>query len=86
MFRVLYSVLLPFLIPFIIYWIYRRKRHIRQELYPVQTLTAAGLGLVLIFLFVFSEPDKAPADSTYTPPKFENGQIVPATLKTTESK
>ena len=84
MFRILYSVLLPFLLPFVFYWIYRRKNNIRQELYPVQTLTAAGLGLVLIFLFVFSEPDKAPADSTYVPPKFENGQIVPATLEKTD--
>jgi len=54
----------------------------KQEFYPVQTLTAAGLGLVLVFLFMFSIPDKAPADSAYVPPKFENGQIVPATLQT----
>ena len=82
MFRVLYSVLLPFVLPFVSYGIYRRQRGIKQELYPVQTLTAAGLGLVLVFLFVFSVPDRAPADSAYTPPKFENGQIVPATLHT----
>ena len=81
MFRILYSILLPFLLPFISYWVYRRRRGIRQEIYPVQTLTAAGLGLVLVFLFVFSVPDKAPANSTYVPPKFENGQIVPAALQ-----
>lgn len=84
MFRILYSVILPFLLPFVFYWIYRRKHHIRQEFYPVQTLTAAGLGLVLIFLFIFSASDRAPADSIYTPPKFENGQIVPAALQKTE--
>ncbi|MBR1946084.1 MAG: hypothetical protein IJ846_07330 [Alphaproteobacteria bacterium] len=82
MFRVLYSVLLPFVLPFVFYWIYRRRRGMKQEFYPVQTLTAAGLGLVLVFLFMFSIPDKAPADSAYVPPKFENGQIVPATLQT----
>lgn len=81
MFRVLYSVLLPFGLPFLLHWIYRRRRGIQQELYPVQTLTAAGLGLVLIFLFVFSIPDKAPANSAYTAPKFENGHIVPAALE-----
>lgn len=81
MFRVLYSVILPFILPFAIYRLRRRKRGSHQELYPVQTLTAAGLGLVLIFLFVFSVPDKAPADSSYTPPKFENGTVVPAVLK-----
>ena len=86
MLRVFYSIILPFALPFAVYWFYQRKRGVRQELYPVQTLTAAGLGLVLIFLFIFSEPDKAPADSTYVPPKFENGQIVPATLQHTEKK
>lgn len=81
MFRMLYSVLLPFLSPFIVYGIYRRKKNRRKKEYPLQALTATGLGLVLIFLFVFSIPDKAPANSAYTAPKFENGQIVPAALK-----
>ena len=76
----LYSVLLPFSAPFIFYWIYRRRKNAQEKCYPFQTLTAAGLGLVLVFLFIFSAPDKAPADSAYVPPKFENGRIVPATL------
>ncbi|MBR1777458.1 MAG: hypothetical protein IJ752_02585 [Alphaproteobacteria bacterium] len=80
MFRILYSVLLPFLAPFIFCWIYRRRRNIR-DFFPVQTVTLAGLGLVLVFLFVFSVPDKAPADSAYTPPKFENGKVIPAFLE-----
>ena len=69
MFRMLYSVLLPFLLPFIIYWIYRRKKNMQQQTYPVQLLIAVGFGLVFAFLFVFSVPDKAPANSTYTPPR-----------------
>ncbi|MBO4521276.1 MAG: hypothetical protein J5787_08740 [Alphaproteobacteria bacterium] len=80
MFRMLYSVLLPFLSPFIVYWIYRRVKKIRRKDYPLQMLIAAGLALVLIFLFIFSVPDKAPANSAYTAPKFENGHIVPASL------
>ena len=80
MFRMLYSVFLPFLSPFLVYWIYRRRKNARKKAYPFQALTATGLGLVLIFLFIFSVPDKAPANSTYTAPKFENGQIVPAAL------
>lgn len=80
MFRILYSVILPFLSPFIAFWAYRRVKNSRRE-YPVQILTITGLGLVFLFLFVFSVPDRAPADSAYMPPKFENGQIVPATLE-----
>ena len=82
MFRILYSVLLPFLSPFIFYWIYRRRKNMRKKAYPFQALTVAGLGLALIFLFIFSVPDKAPANSAYTVPKFENGHIIPAALKT----
>ena len=81
MFRILYSVILPFLLPFAGYWAYRIRKKTRRNDFPFQTLTAVGLGLVFVFLFVFSVPDKAPADSLYTPPKFENGQIVPALLQ-----
>lgn len=79
MFRIVYSVLLPFLTPFALYWLARRfKKTPAREICPLKTLTVAGLGLVLIFLFVFSVPDRSPAGSVYTPPKFENGKIVPA--------
>ena len=83
MFRILYSVILPFLLPFISYRVYKLKYPNQQKKYPVQILTAVGLGLVFLFLFVFSVPEKAPANSIYTPPKFENGKIVAATLKQT---
>lgn len=77
MFRILFSVLLPFSIPFLIYAV--KRRFVKTaDTYPLKTLTAAGLGCVFAFLFFFSEPEKAPADSVYTPPKFVNGQIVPA--------
>lgn len=77
MFRILFSVLLPFSIPFLIYAV--KRRFVKTaDAYPLKTLTAAGLGCVFAFLFFFSEPGKAPADSVYTPPKFVNGQIVPA--------
>ena len=81
MFRILYSVLLPFFSPFAVWWLFRRMKNGRRKNYPVQALTVTGLALVFLFLFVFSVPDKAPADSAYVPPKFENGQIVPAALK-----
>ncbi len=81
MFRIIYSVLLPFLTPFALYWLTGRfPAADKRESWPLKTLTAAGLGLVLIFLFVFSVPDKAPADSAYTPPRFENGKIIPAQM------
>jgi len=53
------------------------QKNPRKKAYPFQALTAAGLGLV----FIFSIPDKAPANSAYTAPKFENGHIVPAALE-----
>ena len=84
MFRMVYSILLPFLLPFAVCWIYRRRKNGCRKAFPVYALTATGLGLVLILLFLFSIPDRAPADSAYTPPKFENGRIVPATLQKTE--
>lgn len=77
MFRIFFSVLLPFSIPFLIYGIKRRFAKTAGA-YPLKPLIAAGLGCVFAFLFFFSEPEKAPADSVYTPPKFVNGQIVPA--------
>ena len=80
MFRMLYSVFLPFLLPFLFFWAYRRMKSSRRKC-PVPVLAATGLGLVFLFLFVFSVPDKAPADSAYVPPKFENGRVVPAILQ-----
>lgn len=81
MFRIIYSVLLPFLTPFALYWLSGRFKEtaVRKD-WPFKTLTAVGLGLVLIFLFVFSVPDRAPAGSGYTPPRFENGKIIPAQM------
>ena len=83
MFRILYSVFLPFLLPFLVFWAYRRVKKSRRKC-PFLVLTVTGLGLVFLFLFVFSVPDRAPADSAYVPPKFENGRIVPATLQPKE--
>ena len=77
MFRIINSVLLPFLTPFLLFWIKNRFSE-KPSTYPSKRLIAAGLGLVLIFLFVFSKFDRAPTDSVYTPPKFENGKIIPA--------
>ncbi len=77
MFRIVYSVLLPFLTPFLLFWIKRRLSE-KPLVYPVKSLVVIGLGLVLIFLFVFSKPERASTDSIYTPPKFENGKIIPA--------
>lgn len=81
MFRIIYSVFLPFLTPFALYWVAGRFSETdARKNWPLKTLTAAGLGLVLIFLFVFSVPDRAPAGSGYTPPRFENGKIIPAQM------
>ena len=78
MFRIIYSVLLPFFTPFLVYWIFWRTVKKTQTDLPIKMLTMCGLLFALIFLFFFSASDKAPADSIYVPPKFENGKIIPA--------
>lgn len=78
MFRIIYSVLLPFLTPFAVYRLWRAFSMKKDDAYPIRALFAAGLICVMAYLCVFSDSGKAPADSAYTPPKFENGRIVPA--------
>ena len=80
MLRLMYSVLLPFLLPFAAYWAYGRIKKNSAEC-PFRILIVSGLTLVFLFLFVFSVPERAPAESTYRPPRFENGQIIPALLE-----
>lgn len=78
MFRIIYSVLLPFFTPFLLYWIFQYTTKKHSTVFPIRILTMIGLLFALIFLFFFSASDKAPADSIYVPPKFENGKIIPA--------
>ena len=79
MFRIVYSVLLPFLAPFVCHRLWRACFAKNAERpYPARALFATGLICVLAYLCVFSDSGKASADSVYTPPKFENGRIVPA--------
>lgn len=82
MLRIIYSVVLPFFLPLFLYWLRRQFRRMPgSEPYPVKELILSGLILVMLFLFAFSVADRAPADSSYTPPRFENGRIVPARME-----
>lgn len=80
MFRIVCSVLLPFSAPFVCHRLWRVffAKSAEERPYPARVLFATGLVCVLAYLCVFSDFGKAPADSVYTPPKFENGRIVPA--------
>lgn len=87
MFLFIRSVVLPMLLPFVLYLgLYLIKRKIygipEKTPYPVRRLLVAGMILTSVFLAIFSEPERAPANSKYTPPKFVNGQVVPARLDT----
>lgn len=82
MLRIIYSVVLPFFLPLFLYWMRRQFRRTPSvQPYPVRELVLSGLIFVMIFLSAFSAADRAPADSSYTPPRFENGHIVPAQMK-----
>lgn len=82
MLRIVYSVVLPFFLPLFLYWMRRQLRRTpAAQPYPARELILSGLILVMVFLFAFSVADRAPADSSYTPPRFENGQIVPARME-----
>ena len=86
MLRIFYCVLLPFLLPFLIYGIRIRSFHFIEEKYPFKILTIIGLILVFIFLFFFCISDRSPADNIYTLPKFEDGKIIPAHMSLKNDK
>lgn len=66
MFRIIYSVLLPFLTPFALYWLTGRfPAADKRESWPLKTLTAAGLGLVLIFYSFFRTRQSAGRQHLY---------------------
>jgi hypothetical protein len=84
--KLLYHVL-PFLLPFIVYAFYvmmTRRARSRGELFddtPWFWLTAAGLILSIVSVFVFWYFTAEPAGGTYVPPRLEDGQVVPGRIE-----
>ncbi len=89
MIRAVLSLLLPFLVPFVVYWLWvrlHRARQARLGLDPAAPMTVptfwlAGAGAILaimvtLLMWLFAE-DTTPPGSHYVPPRMENGELVP---------
>jgi len=78
---ILLRVLL-FLVPFVLYWLYWRLLKRRQDsgrpTYPLAILAICGLVLVAASFLVLRATEGEGTNSTYVPPKYEDGKIVPA--------
>lgn len=87
MLRTILIQLAWFLLPFIVYGLYV---HGLQRLFPKKTaprptnsrsvfvwLSACGLFLVAVSLFVFALIEGEPVGKEYAPPRFEQGIVVP---------
>ncbi|MGE4527193.1 MAG: DUF6111 family protein [Rhodospirillaceae bacterium] len=73
--------LLPFLAPFLGYfawvWLMRRFGSEREWTHPWHVLFLAGTLCLLAVLGLFALTGGAPAGSTYVPPEYKDGHIVP---------
>lgn len=85
MLRILLIQLGWFLLPFVVYGLYI---HTVRRLFPARRksksgsktlvwLTASGLLLVAISLFTFALVEGEETGKVYSPPRFEQGDIVP---------
>lgn len=78
---ILLRVLL-FLVPFLIYWIYwrllKRRSDAGRPVFPLMILTICGLLLVAGSFVVLRATTGEGTDSTYVPPRYEDGRIIPA--------
>lgn len=82
MLRFLLQYLLPLLLPFLIYFGYvalTRERSMEWlERAPWVPLAVTGVVLLAISLVSWSFMTGAPRDQVYVPPRFEDGQLMPA--------
>lgn len=82
--RILLFYLLPFLLPFIGFFIYRflvtRGQPLLQNT-PWFVLTAAGLALVIVSLVTLALTGGWQTGGEYQPPRFEDGRIVPGEVR-----
>ena len=80
MLRVWLQVLVPFLAPFAVYFVWRllvtRERAFLERT-PWYVLTLAGLALAAASVASLAFITGAPPDVIYVPPHMEDGQVVP---------
>lgn len=80
MLRAWLQVLVPFLAPFAVYFVWRllvtRERALLERT-PWYVLTLVGLALAAVSLASLAFITGAPPDVTYEPPHMQDGQVVP---------
>jgi hypothetical protein len=87
MIRPLFTELVLFLTPFVLYGIFlwaTRAGVFDPESWPLSTLawlTIAALILVVGSFVIFAQFGGAPAGSTYVPAHIEDGRVVPGTAQ-----
>ncbi len=84
--RIALTILLPILLPFIIFFMWRALglgKSVPQwfEDLPWVTLLTSGVVLAGLTLITWTLLDRAPAGSEYMPPRVEDGMIVPGGFK-----
>jgi len=86
MLRLFFIYIVPFFLPAAVFWTYRRlKPSASTGKTPYLPLFFTGLILTAAFLCFFATNDKAPASSVYTPPKYVDGRLVPATMNSSQT-
>lgn len=82
----IFTYLIPLILPSLIYFIRsyllssNKEKMVKQD-YPFAILIILGVILTIIFLSVFTIDERAPTSAKYEPPKYENGQLIPAKMK-----
>ena len=84
--RIALTILLPILLPFIIFFMWRALglgKSVPQwfEDLPWVTLLTSGVVLAGLTLITWTLLDRAPAGSEYMPPRVEDSMIVPGGFK-----
>ena len=80
MLRAWLQVLIPFLAPFVVYFVWRllvtRERAFLERT-PWYALTVAGIVLAALSVASLAFVTGAPPEQVYVPPHMENGEVVP---------
>ena len=84
MLRIVLSYLLPFLLPFAAFFLYRLLMTSGQPLLrrtPWIVLSLIGMALVAGTLVSFAMLGGEPKEGVYVPPQYEDGRVVPGHVR-----
>jgi hypothetical protein len=96
MLRVFFTIVMPLVLPTVLYLVWLRVAHwsqrwspqgsqqgetLRSAVLPWVWLAAAGVLLLALVLFVVTVHYGTSQPGTYVPPRWENGRIVPGHIE-----